>query len=130
MRSVNVTLRSIVVSFSNRTSKGDTVIVDRGAIGRRREIPTDSTNSERNESKPFDRANGEPLDVTERDGERENLSVFDVQINVHHVGGKLAGGMLGHGKADKAAELLAILAKTVWHFIYTCLPNAVEARTK
>ena len=34
----------------------------------------------------------------------ENLSVFDGQIN-DHVGGRLAGGMLGHGKADKAAEL-------------------------
>ena len=33
-------------------------------------------------------ADGEPLDVTEGDGERENLSVFDVQINVHHVGGR------------------------------------------
>ena len=33
MRSVNVTFRSIVVSIGNRTSKEDTVIVDRGAIG-------------------------------------------------------------------------------------------------
>ena len=64
--------------FGYRTGNGDTVIVDRGAIGRRREIPTDPTNSKRNESKPFDRADGEPLDVTERDGECENLSVFDV----------------------------------------------------
>ena len=86
MRSVNVTLRSIVVSFGNRTSKGDTVIVDRGAIGHHREISTDPTNGERNESKPFDRADGEPLDVTEGDGERKDLSVFDVQINVYHVG--------------------------------------------
>jgi len=88
MRSVNVTLRSIVVSLGDRTNKGDTVIVDREAIGRRREIPTHPTNGERNESKPFDRADGEPLEVTEGDGERENLSVFDVQINVHHVGGR------------------------------------------
>ena len=108
MKSVkNVTLRSIVVSFGNRTSKGDTVIVDRGAIGHSREMSTNPTNGKCNKSKPFDRADGEPLDVTEGDGERENLSVFNVQINVHHVGGKLAGGMLGHGKADKAAEVAA-----------------------
>lgn len=93
MGSVNITLRSIVVSFGNMISKGDTVIVDRGAIGHRREISTDPTNSECNKSQPFDRADGEPLDVTEGDGECENLSVFDVQINVHHVGGKLVGGM-------------------------------------
>ena len=30
--SVNLTLRGIVISFNNRASKGDTVIVDRGAI--------------------------------------------------------------------------------------------------
>jgi hypothetical protein len=90
MGSVNVTLRSIVVSFSNRTSKGNTVIVDRGAIGYHREISMNPTNGECNKSKPFDRADGEPLDGTEGDGEHKNLSVFDVQINVHHVGGKLA----------------------------------------
>jgi hypothetical protein len=87
MRSVYVTLRSIVVSFGNRTNKGDTVIVDRGAVGRRREMSTNPTNGECNKSKPFDRADGEPLDVAEGDGECENLSVFDAQINVHHVGG-------------------------------------------
>jgi hypothetical protein len=84
MGSVNITLRSIVVSFGNMISKGDTVIVDRGAIGHLREISTDPTNSECNKSKPFDRADGESLNVTEGDGECENLSVFDMQINVHH----------------------------------------------
>ena len=69
--------------------KGDTVIVDRGSIGHRREISTDPTNGECNKSKPFDRTDGEPLDVTEGDGECENLSVFDVQVNIHHVGDKL-----------------------------------------
>ena len=102
MRSVHVTLRSIVVSFCNGTSYGDTVIIDMGAIGHRREISADPTNGKCNKSKPFDRAEGQPLDVTEGDGECENLSVFDVQINVHHVGGKLAGEMLGHGEADTA----------------------------
>jgi hypothetical protein len=90
MRSVNVTLRSIVICFGNRTSEGDTVIVNRGAIRRCREISTDPKNGECSKSKPFDRADGEPLDVTEGDGECENLSVFNVQINIHHVGGKLA----------------------------------------
>jgi hypothetical protein len=93
MGSVNITLRSIVVSFGN-IIKGDTVIVDRGPIGHRREISTDPTNGECDKSKPFDRADGEPLDVTEGDGECENLSVFDVQVNVHHVGGKLVVEML------------------------------------
>ena len=78
---LNVTMRSIVVRLGNRASKGDTVIVDRGASGRCREIPMDPTNGEHNESKPFDRVDGEPLDVTEGDGEHKNLSVFDVQIN-------------------------------------------------
>jgi hypothetical protein len=66
MGSVNITLRSIVVSFGNMI-KGDTVIVDRGAIGHRGEIPTDPTNGEGNKSKPFDRMDGEPLYVTEGD---------------------------------------------------------------
>ena len=95
MRSVNVTLWSIVVSFSYRTSEGDTVIVNRGAGGCCGEIPMDPSNSKCNKSKPFDRADGEPLNVTEGDGEHENLLAIDVQINVHHVGGKLAGGILG-----------------------------------
>ena len=73
----------MVVGFCNRTSKGDAVIVDNwGAIRRRREMSMDATNGECNKSKPFDRADGEPLDVTEGDGERENLSNFDVRINV------------------------------------------------
>ena len=84
---MNVTLRSIVVSFGNRTSKGDTVIVDRGAVGCRREMSTDPTNGECNKSKPFDRADGEPLDIAGGDGQCENLSVSDAQTNVHHVGG-------------------------------------------
>ena len=78
MRSVNVTLKSIVVSFGYRTGNGDIVIVNRGAIGHHREIPTDPTNSEHNKSKPFDRVDREPLNVTEQDGECKNLSVFDV----------------------------------------------------
>ena len=94
MRS-NVTLWSIIVSFSYRTSEGDTVIVNRGAGGCCREIPMDPSNSKCNKSKPFDRADGEPLNVTEGDGEHENLLAIDVQINVHHVGGKLVGGILG-----------------------------------
>ena len=59
-----------MVSFGN-IIKGDTVIVDRGAIGHCRlgEMSTDATNGECNKSKPFDRADGEPLDVTEGDGE-------------------------------------------------------------
>lgn len=69
--------------------KGTTVIVDRGAIGHHREISTNPTNGELNKSKPFDWADGEPLDVTEEDGQCENLSDFDVQVNVHHVGDKL-----------------------------------------
>jgi hypothetical protein len=93
MKFVNVTLRSIVVSVIKGTSKGDAVIVDGGAVRCHGEISTDPTNGKRHESKPFDRADGEPLDVTEGDGERENLSVLDVQINIHHVGGgKLTGG--------------------------------------
>ena len=64
MGSVNITLRSIVVSFGNMI-EGDTVIVDRGAIGHHREISTDPTNGECNKSKPFDREEGEPLYVTE-----------------------------------------------------------------
>jgi hypothetical protein len=63
---VNITLRSIVVSFGNM-SKGDIVIVDRGAIGHRREISTDPTNGECNKSKPLDEVDGEPLYVTEGD---------------------------------------------------------------
>ena len=70
--------------------KRDTVIVGR-AIGRRREISSNATNGECNESKPFDRAEGEPLDVAEGDGEHENLLAFHGQINIHHVGGKLVG---------------------------------------
>ena len=66
MGSVNITFRSIVVSFSNMI-KGDTVIVDRGPIGHCREISTDPANSECNKSKPLDRADGEPLDVIEGD---------------------------------------------------------------
>jgi hypothetical protein len=89
---MNVTVRSIVVRFSNRTSKRDTVVVDRGAIGRRREMSADATNGECNKSKPFDRSDGEPLDVTEGDGECENLSVSNVQINVGH--GTYGGGAL------------------------------------
>ena len=66
MGSVNITLRSIVVSFGNMI-KGDTVIVGRGAIGHSREVSTDPTNDECNKSKPFDREDGEPLYVTEGD---------------------------------------------------------------
>ena len=91
MRSVNITLRSKVVSFGNRIGKRDTVIVDGGAIGRRRELSTYPTNGECNKSKPFDRADGEPLNVTEGDGEHKYLSVFDFQIDVHHVGGLVRG---------------------------------------
>ena len=67
MGSANITLRSVVVSFGN-IIKGDTVIIDREAIGHRKEISTDPTNGQcSNKSKPFDRADGEPLYVTEGD---------------------------------------------------------------
>jgi hypothetical protein len=84
---VNITLRRIVVSFGNMI-KGDAVILNRGPIGHHTlgEISPDPTNGECNKSKPFDRAGaGEPLNVTEGDGECKNMSVFDVQVNVHHV---------------------------------------------
>ena len=81
--------------------KGDTAIVDRGAIGRRREMSTNPTDGECNKSKPFNGADGEPLDVTAGDGECEGLLVFNGKINVHHVGGKLVGGIRGCSEAEK-----------------------------
>ena len=85
MGAENVTLRNIIVVFSNRTGKSDTVIVDWGAIGCLGEISTGPTNGECNKLKPFDRANGEPLNVTKGDGKCKNLLVFNVQINFDHV---------------------------------------------
>jgi hypothetical protein len=75
-------MKSIVVRFGNR--KRDTVIIDRKAIGRRREVSMGPTNGECDISKPFDWTKGEPLNVTNGDRECENLSVLDVQINVDH----------------------------------------------
>jgi len=52
-----------MVSFGN-IIKGDTVIVDRGAIHRLGEMSTDSTNGESDESEPFYGADRESLDVS------------------------------------------------------------------
>ena len=54
----------------------------------------DPTNRECNKLKPFDRADRKPLDVTEGDGECKNLLAFDVQVNIHHLGGELVIGIL------------------------------------
>ena len=77
-------MKSIVVRFGNRTGKSDTVMIDGRAIGRRGKVSMRPTNGEYNKSKPLEGANGEPLNVTKGDRECENLSVFDVQINVDH----------------------------------------------
>ena len=99
--------------------KGDTVIVDRGAIGRRRKMTTDPTNGECNKSKPFNKADGEPLDVTAGNGECEDLLAFNGQINVHHVGGKLVGGSL----------LGAVLTLELLISIYVLFPDALPIPT-
>ena len=66
---------------------GDTVILDSRAIWRCRKISRDTANGKRNKSKPFERADGEPLDVTGGDGKGENLRAFigHDQIDIDHV---------------------------------------------
>ena len=83
MESMNVTFRSKIICLVHVT-KGSGVIVDRGAIGRRSEISTNPANGEDKIPKPLDWAQGKSLNVNEGDGECQDLSVFDRQVNVHH----------------------------------------------
>jgi hypothetical protein len=62
----DITLGFIIVSFRNMI-KGDIVlVVDKGAIGHRRlgEMSTDAVNGKCYEPKPFEREDGEPLNIT------------------------------------------------------------------
>jgi hypothetical protein len=83
---INLTLRNIIISLGN-ISVGDNVIVDSRAVWCCRKISVSSANGEHNISKPFERADGEPLNVTERDREGENVSFFigQGQIYVDHL---------------------------------------------
>jgi hypothetical protein len=85
----NLTLRSIVICLSN-ISVGDIIIVDSGTICCRRKISMSSANCERDKPKPFERADGEPLNVTGRDRKSENARAFigRAQINVDHLEGE------------------------------------------
>ena len=84
----SLTLSNIVISLIlSNISVGDIIIVDSGAICCRRKISMGSANGERDKSKPFERADGEPLNVTGRDGKSENVRAFieRAQINVNHL---------------------------------------------
>ena len=79
---MNITLRNKIICLVH-VIEGTGVIVDRGTIGRRSEISTNPTNCEEKKPKPLDRAQGKSLNVDKGDGECQDLSVFDRQVNVH-----------------------------------------------
>jgi hypothetical protein len=79
----SLTIGSIVIGFDDVGERS--IIVNRRATRRFRKISTGSTDGESYKSKPFERADGKPLNVTEGDGEKENLRVVNAQINVDHV---------------------------------------------
>ena len=78
MEFLNVTFRSKIICLVPG------VIVDRGAIGRRSKISTNPANGEKKKPKPLDRTQGKSLNVDNGDGECQDLSVFDGQVNIHH----------------------------------------------
>jgi hypothetical protein len=65
----DITLRFIIINFRNMIKED--IVVDRGAIGNRRgKMSADSTNGECYKPKPFDREDGEPLNITAGNGEQ------------------------------------------------------------
>ena len=83
MEFVDITLRNKIICLVN-IIEGASVIVDRGAIGRRSEISTNTTDCEDNKPKPLHWAQGKSLDVDNGNGECQDLPIFDRQVNVHH----------------------------------------------